>query len=140
MLQAMSERAICKRLEWLLNLLIPIIHHTIHLEVVSHMPLTSCYLIYIYMHATCMHVLDACAWEICVFQENASKTQTNFCRIYPEVFRFCRTHLALSDTSSFVGHILPFFGIFISDISSCGHISICRTSLAGTRGDWECVS
>ena len=57
----MPERARCKRLEWLLNLLIPIIHHTIHLEVVSHMPLTSCYLIY--MHAMCMHVLDACEWE-----------------------------------------------------------------------------
>ena len=62
-MQYMSERARCKRLEGLLNLLIPIIHpfylthNTIHLEVVPHMPLTSCYFIY-NMHATCIHVLE----------------------------------------------------------------------------------
>ena len=93
-----------KRLEWLLNLLIPIIHpfysthNTIHLEFVPYMTLTKCYLIKANVHA--------CAWcmrmgVICVFQENANETQTIYCRTYPAVFwHFCRTHLALSDISS----------------------------------------
>ena len=39
--------------------------------------------------------------------------------------KFCRTHLALSDISCV-------FWTFLSDISSCGHIWLCRTYLAGT--------
>ena len=39
---------------------------------------------------------------------------------------FCRTHLALSDISCM-------FLSFASDITSCGHIWLCRTYLAGTR-------
>ena len=46
----MSDRARCvdtittsKRLECFLNLLIPMIHNAIHLEVVPHMHLTTCY-------------------------------------------------------------------------------------------------
>ena len=38
---------------------------------------------------------------------------------------FCRTHLALSDISCM-------FLSFVSDITSCGHIWLCRTYLAGT--------
>ena len=61
-----------------------------------------------------------------MFKENASKTQTILCRTYPAVFcHFCRTNLALSDISSV-------FWSFLSDTSSCGHIWLCRTYLAGT--------
>ena len=64
---------------------------------------------------------------ICVFKENANKTQTIFCRTYTAVFcHFCRTNLAFSDISCV-------FWSFLSDTSSFGHIWICRTYLAGTR-------
>ena len=46
----------------------------------------------------------------------------HICRFF---FNFCRTHLALSDISCV-------FWSFLSDISSCGHIWLCRTYLAGT--------
>ena len=76
--------------------------------------------------------VHACAWcmrigIICVFKENANKTQTIFCRTYPAFFRHsCRTNLALSDISCV-------FWSFLSVTSSCGHIWLCRTYLAGTR-------
>ena len=63
---------------------------------------------------------------ICVFQENAKKTQTIFCRTNLAVFcHFCRTNLALSDISCV-------FCSLLSDTSSCGHNWLCRTYLAGT--------
>ena len=50
----------------------------------------------------------------------------HICRTYHAILlNFCRTHLALSDISCV---FLP----FLSDISSCGHIWLCRTYLAGT--------
>ena len=64
---------------------------------------------------------------ICVFKENTNKTQTIFFRTYPAVFRnSCRTNPSLSDISCV-------FWSFLSDTSSCGHIWLCRTYLAGTR-------
>ena len=51
----------------------------------------------------------------------------HICRTYLAIFcNFCRTHLALSD-------IPCVFWSFLSDISSCGHIWLCRTYLAGTE-------
>ena len=47
--------------------------------------------------------------------------------------KICRTHLALSDISCV-------FWSFLSDISSCGHIWLCRTYLAGTRPAWPVYS
>ena len=67
-----------KRLEWLLNVLRPLFqclhpfystHNTIHLEVMPHLSLTTCYLI----KAPCMDGLDVGPMrmgKICVFQEN----------------------------------------------------------------------
>ena len=67
-----------------------------------------------------------CMGIICVFQENANKTQHIFCRTYLADFcHFCRTHVTLSDISCV-------FWSFLSDTSSCGHIWLCRTYLAGT--------
>ena len=100
-MQDMSDKNRCvdtistsKRLQWLLNLLIPIIRpfyftrNAIHLEVVAHMHLTTCYLMY--MHVTCMHVNGVCAWVFGFFlQKNANKTRNNL----------CRTYLARADTS-----------------------------------------
>ena len=130
-MQDTSDRTRCvdtittsKRLQWLLNLLIPIIHpfyfthNEIHLEVVAHMPLTTCYLIY--MHATCMHCM-VYAHGYLFFQEIANKTRNNLCRSY----------LARADISCgfFVGHLafrtyLAFFWVIC-----VGHIWL-RTYLA----------
>ena len=58
---------------------------------------------------------------VCIFQENANRTQ-NICYFS-----------LLSDTSSLVGSdIYCVCWSFVSDTSSCGHIWLCRTYLAGT--------
>ena len=63
---------------------------------------------------------------ICVFSGKRQQNTKYFCRTYPAVFcHFCRTNLALSDISRD-------FWSFLSDTSSCGHIWLCRTYLAGT--------
>ena len=81
-------------------------NNTIHLEVVPHMSLTTCYL----MKATCMHVLMYAHVYNLRFSGKSQRNTNYFLSDISCGF--------LSDKSSFVGHILRFFGHF------------CRTHLA----------
>ena len=80
-MQDMSDRTRCvdtittsKRLQWLLNLLIPIIRPFYFTHNAIHLHLTTCYLIY--MHATCMHVNGVCAWVFDFFSPENRQQNT----------------------------------------------------------------
>ena len=107
------------------------------LEVVPHFSIKLLrYLIY--MHATCKHacmcvmyVRDVCAC-MCAFSGKRKQNTNSLYRTYLALSDMsCRLLSSLPDISNFVGHIMRVFS-FVSDTSSCGHIWMCRTYLAGT--------